>query len=126
MPVERIYRIRCDRCGGYLPKPSAPPSVPAAIDPSATPVFTSEQDAVAAALRRGWSAYPLMCPRCNERAREATVTNKIAGLYISLAKALNALEEAGEEPSLNGIEFDGGSAGVSWDAETGRWTVVQA
>ena len=49
--------------------------------------------------------------------------HKTAGLYIQLAKTLNALEKAGELPSqpVYGI-----SAGVELDEESGRWRVVQS
>jgi hypothetical protein len=54
------------------------------------------------------------------------VTNKIAGLYVSLAKALNALEEAGEDPdSMYEAEITGISGRVAWDPESERWTVDQ-
>lgn len=53
MPIQKLYRVRCD-CGNML-----------SVDPvGAFTLFTSHQDAVAAALERGWSAYPLKCPPC--------------------------------------------------------------
>jgi hypothetical protein len=67
-------------------------------------------------VARGWSAYPILCPDCAARAKEATVTNKIAGLYLNLAKALNALEEAGEDPR----GYDG--SGVIVEGISGRVT----
>ena len=51
------------------------------------------------------------------------MTNKIAGLYVSLAKALNALEEAGEDP--DSMYITGISGRVVWDPESERWNVDQ-
>jgi len=64
MAIERLVRVKCDRCGHFLPRPSVPPSVDRVVDPTATMLFTSEQDAAAAALNRGWTVYPLHCPAC--------------------------------------------------------------
>lgn len=57
------------------------------------------------------------------------MTNKIAGLYLDLAKALNRLEEAGEDPVFDAcLKYDvvGDTGTVRWDEENGRWGVVQA
>jgi hypothetical protein len=54
------------------------------------------------------------------------VNNKIAGLYLNLAKALNALEEAGEDlDTIYEFTIRGTSGSVDQDVD-GRWTVVQA
>jgi hypothetical protein len=59
------------------------------------------------------------------------MTNKIAGLYVQLAKSLNNLEEAGEDPWIPGLsdiaEIEGlcGTV-VRWDVETARWIVSEA
>lgn len=52
---------------------------------------------------------------------------KIAGLYVSLAKTLNALSEAGEHPAGYILGIDGHEVRYDWDAEalTWRWVVVQ-
>lgn len=49
------------------------------------------------------------------------MNQKTAGLYVSLAKALNALEEAGEDPWPN---IDGHAASVQYDAIAEKWVVV--
>jgi hypothetical protein len=58
------------------------------------------------------------------------MTNKIAGLYVALAKALNALADAEGEHLDDGIglltEIYGPTGAVRWDPETERYTVVQA
>lgn len=108
MAIIASYIVTCDKCG---------------TDSGASQ--RTEQDATAYAVAGGWSAYPTLCPDCNARAKEAAVTNKIAGLYVSLAKALNALEEAGEAPVTDlGLVIDGISAKVVQEED--RWTVVQA
>lgn len=55
------------------------------------------------------------------------MNNKIAGLYVNLAKALNALEEAGEDPRGYdglGLMISGDTGGVEWTPE--GFVVVQA
>lgn len=99
MPIVVTYQVKCNKCG--------------TVGPAG---FTSAQDAQARALELGWSLYPVLCRCCNARAKEATVTNKIAGLYLNLAKALNALEEAGEDPR----GYDG--SGVIVEGISGRVT----
>lgn len=56
------------------------------------------------------------------------MNHKTAGLYVALRKALNALEEAGEDVGALGLMeyIEGNSAAVRWDADAERWTVVQA
>lgn len=54
------------------------------------------------------------------------MNNKIAGLYLNLAKALNALQEAGEEPMTMPLGVEGDTGSVVLDPETDRFTVVQA
>lgn len=72
------------------------------------------------------AAYPGDVPH---RHSEAPVTNKTAGLYLNLAKALNALEVAGEDLTLDESGWTARLAGengaVHWDPETEQWTVVQ-
>lgn len=52
--------------------------------------------------------------------------NKIAGLYVSLAKAMNALESAGEDLfTVDGEKIDGLSASIRWDLEAEEWAVDQ-
>lgn len=63
MPIQKLYRVRCD-CGNFLPQAGIPRSVSTSLDAGSTPLFTSHQDAVAEAMERGWSAYPLKCPPC--------------------------------------------------------------
>jgi len=65
--LERLVRVKCDHCEQFLPPAFAPRQEAAWLNPVNTPLFTSEQDAVAAALDRGWSAYPLLCPACNNK-----------------------------------------------------------
>ena len=54
------------------------------------------------------------------------MNNKLAGLYLSLTKALNALEDAGEDVRLDDGSAAGLSAGIEWDPEACRYVVVQA
>lgn len=54
MPIQKLYRVRCD-CGNLLPS---------RLRPDIAQLFSSHQDAVAEAMERGWSAYPLKCPPC--------------------------------------------------------------
>jgi hypothetical protein len=49
------------------------------------------------------------------------MTNKTAGLYVRLVGALNALEEAGEDPRG---EIEGEEAIVCFDPETRRWSIA--
>jgi hypothetical protein len=51
------------------------------------------------------------------------MNNKTAGLYVSLAKALNALEEAGESPAVYSLGIEGISSGVTWNYTESTWTV---
>ena len=50
------------------------------------------------AARTGGVRHILAAFPCKTSAKEPVMTNKIAGLYLDLAKALNRLEEAGEDP----------------------------
>jgi len=124
MPITVHYRVKCDKCGNWLG--TGVPGYPAtATNSDDSPLFRTSHDATAHAVARGWSAYPVLCPDCAARAKEATVTNKIAGLYLNLAKALNALEEAGEAPiTETDLTVDGLSGKVIRSED--RWTVVQA
>lgn len=110
MPIQKLYRAQC----GNL-------ECLARFDQ----LFTSYQDAEAAALERGWSVYPLLCDECNSQAKEDTVNHKIAGLYVNLVKALNALEEFGEEVQGEYAMIHGNSASVLRDPGSERWNVVQ-
>lgn len=59
---------------------------------------------------------------------ETTHPQKLMGLYVNLAKALNALEEAGEDPrgwNAQAADVDGITASVRWQLDTGRYDVVQ-
>lgn len=59
---------------------------------------------------------------------ETTHPQKIMGLYVSLTKALNALDEAGEDPrgaDMAAVWAEGVSARIEWSRENG-YTVVQA
>lgn len=110
MAIIASYVVTCDKCGT-----DSGDSRP------------TEQDATAYAVAGGWSVYPTLCPDCAAKAKEAAVTNKIAGLYLNLAKALNALEEAGEDPrgcDGGGILISGDTGGVEWTPDGFR--VVQA
>jgi|RhiMetdeSRZDD1v2_1073273.scaffolds.fasta_scaffold350972_2 hypothetical protein len=55
--------------------------------------------------------------------------NKIAGLYVQLARTLNALETAGETLWVDQCEgppmIEGLSGNVERDPASERWTVVQ-
>lgn len=117
MPVRPRYAAQCPRCHRFAGEEGA-------VDiPSRAFLGETEHAAVAHAVARGWSAYPLMCPECNTAAKEGLVTNKTAGLYVNLAKALNALEQAGEDPGRTAIE--GNSADVEWNPDQQAWIVVQ-
>lgn len=51
---------------------------------------------------------------------------KTAGLYVSLAKALNALEAAGQNPcTFDAERIWGTDADLLWDIEAQRWTIIQ-
>lgn len=57
------------------------------------------------------------------------MTNKIAGLYVQLAKTLNALELAGEDIAVSGLlkEVEGDSGVVRYHPGRGEpWAVEQA
>lgn len=59
---------------------------------------------------------------------ETTHPKKIMGLYLNLAKALNALDEAGEDPrgaDMSAVFAEGISGRIEWSREHG-YTVVQA
>lgn len=60
MPIQKLYRVRCD-CGNFL---NVYDRKGWGRSAASTPLFTSHQDAVAECLERGWSAYPLKCPPC--------------------------------------------------------------
>lgn len=125
MPVFQFYVASCDLCGKYASRPIDPR--PIVDDRNGAFLSASEQNVMTNAIRKGWSAYPVLCPSCNGRVKEDTVTNKIAGLYLNLVKALNALEEAGEEVRFDGaLHADGNGGAVTWDADAGRWMVAQA
>jgi hypothetical protein len=53
------------------------------------------------------------------------VNQKTAGLYVTLAKALNALDAAGEDPVIDIDRVLGLSGWVDRDPEAERWTVVE-
>lgn len=111
MPIERLFRAACGNCG------------------SRGPFGCTGQDAVAEALKEGWSAYPVLCPLCNTAPKEKVVTNKIAGLYVQLAKALNALEAAGEDLEVEDgaiLSVSGSTGEVQRVSTDGRWLVVQS
>lgn len=61
---------------------------------------------------------------------ETTHPQKVMGLYVSLAKTLNALEEAGEAVGLlshiNENRLAGWKGAVTWELDSERWTVDQA
>jgi hypothetical protein len=114
MPVIAHYIAKCGGCGVYPAPGSSPRRTLEEI--AVTALRHTSHDAVAYAVQRGWCAYPLLCPDCAAKAKEGAVTNKIAGLYLNLAKALNALEEAGEDPR----GYDG--SGVIVEGISGRVT----
>lgn len=51
------------------------------------------------------------------------MNHKTAGLYVSLAKALNALEAAGESPAVYSLGIEGISSDVTWNPADGTWKV---
>lgn len=57
------------------------------------------------------------------------MTNKTAGLYLNLAKALNALSDAEGEYLDDGVglltEIYGPSGAVRWDPDSERYAVAQ-
>lgn len=61
---------------------------------------------------------------------ETSHPQKLMGLYVGLAKALNALEQAGEDVGNMSEILDDGLSGwygrVRWDAVTESWYVAQA
>jgi len=64
MPLITLIAVQCsgEECGNYLaPDQWSRPTVGL---PDMAASFTSQQNAVTAALERGWSAYPLLCPPC--------------------------------------------------------------
>ncbi len=56
------------------------------------------------------------------------MNHKTAGLYVNLVKALNALEENGEDVGALGLMeyIEGNSAAVRWDSDLEAWRVVEA
>lgn len=127
--IEALYRGVCDGpCKRYVPRPEVVRHVTATEETSASLLSVTPERVLEEAARRGWSRYPQLCPDCSAQLKEGLVTNKIAGLYVSLAKTLNALKEAGEDivgencgyPAVVGI-----SSSVQWDPEAERYSVVQ-
>lgn len=57
---------------------------------------------------------------------ETTHPQKVMGLYVNLAKALNALDEAGECVRVDEGGVVGIVGNVEWDPDAQRYTVVQA
>lgn len=68
MPIQKLYRVQCGDCLRFLRGQSEPVHLKATVDPAATPLFTSYQDAVEAAKERGWvrdGLHPAgVCPDC--------------------------------------------------------------
>lgn len=127
--IEALYRGKCSGpCGRFVPRPEVVRHVTATEETSASLLSFTLEGVEREAVRRGWEGYPLRCPDCSAQLKEGLVTNKIAGLYVSLAKTLNALKEAGEDivgencgyPAVVGI-----SSSVQWDPEAERYSVVQ-
>lgn len=74
MPVFTLYVASCGMCGEYASRPGTPR--PAVEDWNDAFISTSEQDATVNAIEQGWSAYPLLCPGCNEQAKKRAVNTE--------------------------------------------------
>lgn len=130
--IQRLYIAQCDRCQLYVAPTSS--RTPALHDLALSATRAAEQDAVAYAVMRGWCAYPLLCPACNdlirgglrEQARGDDAPPEGDGLYANLAKILNALDQAGECVRLEEGAVTGVSTNVEWDPNGRRYVVVQA
>ncbi len=59
--IENLFRVQCQPCERYLADDSLQPVI---TDSHASPLFLTYQSAYEAAVERGWSAYPLICPDC--------------------------------------------------------------
>lgn len=59
MSILTRYLVQCTPCERYLGC-----SRPAITNSSDTPTFLDFSSAYDEAVRRGWSAYPLICPDC--------------------------------------------------------------
>lgn len=60
MSIETLFRVKCTPCERYL----AADSKVAIADSSASPLFLTFTSAYEEAVRRGWSASPLLCHDC--------------------------------------------------------------
>ena len=81
------------------------------------------------AARTGGVRHILAAFPCKTSAKHFTTELASLQLYLDLAKALNRLEEAGEDPVFDAcLKYDvvGDTGTVRWDEENGRWGVVQA
>lgn len=124
MAIYTFFRVQCV-CERYLAPEASPEAT--VTDSTDSPLFVDFSSAYDGAVRRGWSSYPLTCPDCAaQRAKRQAMNNKIAGLYLNLAKAMNALEEAGEDPQPGTAFVDGEHGGIFWNPDAERWTVSQA
>ena len=66
MTIQTVYRVQCQPCGRYLrclnsPYVSADTITSDAEDAEHFDSFSAAYDE---AVRRGWCAYPLICPGC--------------------------------------------------------------
>lgn len=88
--IQRLYIAQCDRCQLYVAPTSS--RTPALHDLALSATRAAEQDAVAYAVKRGWCAYPLLCPTCNDLIR--------GGLRKRHAQAVRrAVERGGFKPT---------------------------
>ena len=62
MSILVRYVVQCQPCERYLAPESYPK--PVIADSPASPLFLDFASAYDEAVRRGWSAYPLLCPDC--------------------------------------------------------------
>jgi len=67
--IQAIYIARCSECGVYPAPGSSPRKTLEEIALAST--GNTEHAAVAHAVRKGWSAYPLICPACARTLKEA-------------------------------------------------------
>lgn len=60
--IESLYRVRCQPCERYLAAPGGKGS--ATVSTVNADLFVTFSSAYGEAVRRGWTAFPLICPDC--------------------------------------------------------------
>ena len=87
MTIQTLYRVQCQPCERYLAPESYPK--PVIADTPASPLFLDFSSAYDEAVRRGWSAYPLICPDCAADLRKRALHGQ---------EGRGTVRESGEDP----------------------------